>query len=79
VLLRDLEQYADKVIATLPRQQKMVYMLSRDKGLSHKEIAEQLQISPNTVKNHIVEALKTLKAQLKYSDFICILFFFIRL
>jgi RNA polymerase sigma-70 factor (family 1) len=79
VFLRELEQYADKVIATLPRQQKLVYMLSRNKGLSHKEIAEQLHISPNTVKNHIVEALKTLKAQLKYSDFIYVFLFFIRL
>lgn len=77
VFLRDLEQYTDKVIATLPRQQQLVYMLSRNKGLSHKEIADQLHISPSTVNNHIVEALKTLKAQLKYADFIYVLLLFI--
>lgn len=79
VFLRDLEQYADKVIATLPRQQKLAYILSRNEGLSHKEIGEQLHISPYTVNNHIVEALKTIKAKLKYSDFICFLLLFIRL
>jgi len=79
VLLHDLEQYANQVIAALPRQQKLIYLLSRNKGLSHKEIAEQLHISPNTVKNHIVEALKTLKARLKYSDFIYMFLLFIRL
>lgn len=70
VLAHDLEQFAEKIIEKLPRQQQLVFKLSRIEGLSHKEIAEQLHISPNTVKNHMVEALKTLKAHIKYSDFI---------
>jgi RNA polymerase sigma-70 factor (ECF subfamily) len=37
--------------------------------MSHKEIAEQLNISQNTVKNHMVEALKTLRKHMKYADF----------
>lgn len=70
VLARDLEQFTDKIIERLPRQQQLVFKLSRVEGLSHKEIAEQLHISPNTVKNHMVEALKTLRSQLRYSDII---------
>ncbi|SHN29329.1 RNA polymerase sigma factor [Mucilaginibacter sp. OK098] len=70
VLARDLEQFTDKIIEKLPRQQQLVFKLSRVEGLSHKEIAEQLHISPNTVKNHMVEALKTLRSQLRYSDII---------
>jgi len=77
VLAHDLEHYAEKVIEKLPRQQQLVFKLSRIEGLSHKEIAEQLQISPNTVKNHMVEALKTLKYHLKYSDFLYLLIIFI--
>ena len=77
VLAHDLEHYAEKVIEKLPRQQQLVFKLSRIEGLSHKEIAEQLQISPNTVKNHMVEALKTLKTHLKYSDFLYLLIIFI--
>ena len=76
VLAHDLEHYAAELIGRLPRQQQLVFRLSRIDGLSHKEIAEQLHISPNTVKNHMVEALKTLKSHLKYSDFLylCLLF-----
>lgn len=76
VRTHDLENYAQELINKLPRQQQLVFKLSRVEGLSHKEIAEQLHISPNTVKNHMVEALKTLKSHLKYSDFLylCLLF-----
>jgi len=70
VLAHDLEQYAEKIIKKLPRQQQLIFKLSRVDGLSHKQIAEQLHISQNTVKNHMVDALKTLKLSLKYSDFI---------
>lgn len=77
VLAHDLENYAVKLIEKLPRQQQLVFKLSRVEGLSHKEIAEQLQISPNTVKNHMVEALKTLKMHLKYSDFLYLVVLFI--
>lgn len=76
VLAHDLEHYAEKIIEKLPRQQQIVFKLSRVEGLSHKEIAEQLHISPNTVKNHMVEALKTLKTHLKYSDFLYLLILF---
>jgi len=77
VLAHDLENYAGKIIEKLPKQQQLVFKLSRIEGLSHKEIAEQLHISPNTVKNHMVEALKTLKSHLKYSDYLYLLILFI--
>lgn len=70
VLARDLENYTEKIIEKLPRQQQLIFKLSRIDGLSHKEIAEQLHISPNTVKNHMVEALKTLRTQLSYSELV---------
>jgi DNA-binding NarL/FixJ family response regulator len=50
--------------------------MSRDEGLSHREIAEKLQISPNTVKNHMVEALRTLKSKLNYSHLVFLLPYF---
>jgi RNA polymerase sigma-70 factor (family 1) len=77
VFVRDLEQYAEKIIDKLPRQQKLIFRLSRVEGLSYKEIAERQNISPNTVKNHMVEALKTLRSQFKSTDYIylALLFF----
>jgi RNA polymerase sigma-70 factor (family 1) len=49
------------VISNLPPQQQTAYKLSRDEGLSYQEIAERMQLSVNTVKVHISQALKTLK------------------
>ncbi|WP_184548831.1 RNA polymerase sigma factor [Mucilaginibacter sp. FT3.2] len=76
VLMHDLEQFAEQIINKLPKQQQLIFRLSRVEHLTHKEIADQLHISPNTVKNHMVEALKTLKSQLQYSDLIYFLALF---
>jgi RNA polymerase sigma-70 factor (family 1) len=43
---------------------KNVFKLSRFEGLPHKEIAKQLSISPKTVENHIVRAIRQLKNSL---------------
>ena len=48
---------------------KAVFKLSRLDGRTHKEIAEQLSISPKTVENHIGRALRQLK------DILTLLFF----
>jgi RNA polymerase sigma-70 factor (family 1) len=78
IYANDLEQITEKLINKLPRQQQLIYKLSRVEGLSHKEIADQLSISPNTVKNHMVQALKTIKANLNFSYFISVAVIIIR-
>ena len=50
-----------QAINNLPDQQRMVYQLARDKGLRQEEIAEQLGISRNTVRNHMARALQSLR------------------
>jgi len=47
-----------EAIAALPDRCREVIMLRHLEGLSYKEIAERLGISPNTVKLHIVKGLK---------------------
>lgn len=56
-----------------PRQQEIFY-LSREKGLTHEEIAERLNISVNTVKNHMVSSLKFLRSHLDHSLLVHLLF-----
>jgi RNA polymerase sigma-70 factor (ECF subfamily) len=62
-LIREKELAAriDKEINALPEKMKEVFVLSRKDNLSHKEIAEKLNISVFTVKNHIKSALKALR------------------
>jgi RNA polymerase sigma factor (sigma-70 family) len=65
ILLEDLERFTEQVLGSLPKQQQLVYRMSRQQELSYDEIAEELNISRNTVKNHLVSALKTLRTQLQ--------------
>lgn len=69
----EMNQFAEKIIINLPSQQQLVFKLSREEGLSHKEIAQKLGLSPNTVKNHMVQALKTLRLGLQQSGYIYLL------
>lgn len=62
---REVEEVLQSVVDTLPPQQRAVYCLSREEGKSHEEIADLLKISPNTVKNHIVQAMATIRTQLR--------------
>ncbi len=55
----------DSVISRLPPQQKLVYQLAKQDGMSREEIARQLNISPNTVRNHLSAAIDSLRALLK--------------
>lgn len=62
---KDLKDLLEKVIRKLPTKQQLVFRLSRLEGLSHQEIADRLQISKNTVKNHLIAALKAVKEELQ--------------
>ncbi|MFB6248217.1 MAG: RNA polymerase sigma factor [Salinibacter sp.] len=48
-------------IEDLPERQREALLLSREQGMSHEEIAQVMDISPNTVNNHIVKAMATLR------------------
>ncbi|MCC5913002.1 MAG: RNA polymerase sigma-70 factor [Balneolaceae bacterium] len=48
-------------IRELPDRQQEAFELSRFDGLSHEEIASVMDLSPKTVNNHIVSALRTLR------------------
>ncbi|MBO9633658.1 MAG: RNA polymerase sigma-70 factor [Chitinophagaceae bacterium] len=69
LIYRENEQLLKTAIGQLPPQQQQIYRMSRLEGLTHKEIAEKLGISPNTVKNHMVAAAKALLARI-YKNFI---------
>jgi RNA polymerase sigma-70 factor (ECF subfamily) len=55
---RLLKNKIQQWIADLPERQREALTLSRMQGLSHEEIAAVMDVSPRTVNNHIVRALK---------------------
>ena len=61
LLSKQYDELLAKAIEGLPPQQKQVFKLSREEGLSYEAIAARLQISQGTVKNHMVRALNTLR------------------
>lgn len=61
VLSRENEIRLQEAVEQLPPRQKLIFTLSRHRGLKHEQIADELQISRHTVKTHLVQALKTLK------------------
>ncbi len=54
----------EKEIAALPPKMREVFELSRREHLSHREIAERLDISEQTVSKHVTNALKVLRVKL---------------
>lgn len=60
-----LKIFIDRLINSLPEQQRKCFLLSREESLSYKEIAERLGISQKTVEIHMGKALKFLKDKVK--------------
>jgi len=61
---QQLEDRLWRWIGELTERQREALVLSRFDGLSHDEAAEVMDISPRTVNNHIVRALKHLRGRI---------------
>lgn len=64
------EKLIRMALAKLPLQQQLVFKLSKQDGLTREQIAEKLQISPNTVRNHLAHAIQFIKSDLRMATFI---------
>ena len=62
---QDLEAALNKALDTLPERCRLIFVMRRLEGISLKEIAEKLEISPKTVENQITKALKVLKTAIQ--------------
>ncbi|HEY4151284.1 MAG TPA: RNA polymerase sigma-70 factor [Chitinophagaceae bacterium] len=63
-LLLDKEYQAilQEAIGQLPPQQRQVYQMMKEQGLKREQVAELLHISPETVKQHLAQAMRTIRA-----------------
>lgn len=60
VVEREYQSILQKGIEKLPNQQRQVYTLIRERGLKRKEVADLLELQPDTVKYHLSQAIKNL-------------------
>jgi RNA polymerase sigma-70 factor (family 1) len=65
LVYKDYHRLYKEAINLLPPRQYEVFTLSRVREMSHEEIAGELGISTNTVRNHIVSALGYIRRYLK--------------
>lgn len=61
----ELFRLYEEVLKKLPEEFRKAYEMNRNKHLTHKEIAERLDVSPQTVNYRIGQALKLLRIALK--------------
>ncbi|GEP98290.1 RNA polymerase sigma factor [Chitinophaga cymbidii] len=59
-----LEATIRKAASQLSPQRKIAFLLSRDHDLTYEQIAEKLQLSTNTVRNHIAAALQIIRSHI---------------
>lgn len=65
LLYNELKDVIDAVVNTLPTQCRLVFKLVKEDGLKHDQVAKALDISSNTVKNHIIKALSKIREHLQ--------------
>jgi RNA polymerase sigma-70 factor (family 1) len=53
-----------EAVSSLPPQQQKVFVMHKEKGMSDKEIAEEMGIAYYTVKNHFRDALANIRSYL---------------
>lgn len=65
--IKELQTAIQSAVDQMPHKMREVYQLSRKHHLSHKEIAESLGISDETVKKHIQHALQIIKSAISHN------------
>ena len=57
----ELQKRISEAVNDLPPVRKLVFEMSREQGMTYREIAETLSVSSKTVETHIYKALKQIK------------------
>lgn len=78
ILANDLERFSEEALHILSPQQRKVFCMSRNEGMSHEEIAQHLQISTSTVNNHLVESLKKMRVYFQKNGIMNTILFFLK-
>lgn len=58
---KELNNQVRRVLNALPERMKLIFYLVKEKGVSHKELAKQFNLSERTINAHITEATRRLR------------------
>lgn len=70
-----LAEVIERELANMPSKMRNVFELSRKQHLTHKKIAEELDISEQTVRKHIQNALRILRVKLGLLSIMIVILF----
>lgn len=77
IQFKELNEKVKTLLNELTPRQKEIFKLSREEGLTHNEIAKKLDVSLNTVKKHMANALSFLKSRVDNRLIINLLFVYL--
>lgn len=79
--VKDFYRHLYELLEHLPAQRREVFILTYIKGLTAKEVAEQIQMPQRTVESHLYLALRFLKRHMSRNDYyiLCAVFLSINL
>ncbi len=67
---RELIETVFKIAESLPKKEKLIFILKFQNGFSNKEISEILKISRDSVKSNLYHALKRIRKHLRIKGFL---------
>lgn len=70
IIANDLRQFISRALQQLTPRQREIFRMSRERQMSHREIAEVLGISVNTVQESISISLRTLRTYLEKNSIV---------
>jgi RNA polymerase sigma-70 factor (family 1) len=74
ITYNSLYQYINEIVSQMPTRRRDIFIKSRFKGQSIKEIAEEMKISHKTVENQLTDALKFIRTNINKESLPVILF-----
>ena len=74
---KEIKTAIDQIVSKLPEKRQKIFLLSRNEGLSNKEIAQKLNISEKTVEDHITHSIRFLKKSLSEIGILSLLYFYL--
>jgi RNA polymerase sigma-70 factor (family 1) len=60
-LVKDYGQFVENVLGSIPTRSRDIFRKCREEGMSYEDVAQEIGISKNAVKRHMVNTLRSLK------------------